>query len=111
MREVNVPFRIKVHGAADGTPFPEGYWIESYDVDTVPKVKASTFNADGTVTIHGVHGGRITLTKLPEKALQFPSTAEAFKAWNTVSLRVPRRPDGKWNKPLTALTVEVEPCE
>ena len=41
-----------------------------------------------------------------EEAARY-TTEEAFELWRAVDPRVPVRPDGKPNRPLTAFTVEV----
>ena len=100
---------IKVHGTADGMLFQGELWIESFDVDGVAVLPFSRVNADGSVTINCAFGGVIELTRDRSRAMHFDGTAEAMRAWNTVSATRPRRPDGLPNKPLTALTVEVGP--
>jgi hypothetical protein len=57
-----------------------------------------------------MYGGRITLTTRRSEALRFNSRVDAMMAWNTVSTRQPLRPDRQPNKPMTALTVEIEPA-
>lgn len=42
------------------------------------------------------------------KAKTFPSVDAAMAEWNRVRANDPIRPDGKLNKPLTALTVSIE---
>lgn len=42
------------------------------------------------------------------KAKKFASFEEAMRCWTAQSTRVPFRPDGKPNKPLTAYSVTVE---
>lgn len=49
----------------------------------------------------------VTSTDDVSKARQFTNTAEAMKEWNTVSNIESVRPDGRPNKPLTAVTVEI----
>jgi hypothetical protein len=104
--------RIKVHGLADGTPFPREMWVASFDVDALPSAdRRSYFTAEGDAIINGAFGGKAFLTTRREEARRFADNAEAMLAWNTVSKSRPKRPDGRPNKPLTALTVEIEPCE
>lgn len=50
-------------------------------------------------------------TSDPAEALTFDSPADAFEVWNGQSSRVPFRPDGEPNRPLTAYTIEVRPLE
>lgn len=42
------------------------------------------------------------------QALRFPDSLAAMLAWKTQSTTRPLRPDGKPNRPLTALTVSIE---
>jgi hypothetical protein len=57
-----------------------------------------------------LHGGRglITTTSDIGKARRFADAAEALLCWRQQSRRVPYRPDGKPNRPLTAFTVSFE---
>lgn len=41
------------------------------------------------------------------EALRFPSFKDAYECFLQVSTRVPLRPDGKKNRPITAYTVEI----
>jgi hypothetical protein len=100
---------MKVHGLADGTMFDREMWVESYDVDVEPLWKASLWRKGGGCIVNGMFGGRIVLTPRREEALRFDTRADAMVAWNRISVTRPRRPDGRPNKPMTALTVEVEP--
>lgn len=43
------------------------------------------------------------------EAKEFKDAGEALEFWRTVSKVRPQRPDGKPNRPLTVLTVEVAP--
>jgi hypothetical protein len=67
----------------------------------------SRVNEDGSVTLNCAFGGTIRLTRDRARAMRFANNGEAMTAWNMVSNARPLRPDGKPNKPLTALTVEV----
>ena len=49
-------------------------------------------------------------TSDPKKAKRFASRADAMVFWNTQSTVKPLRADGQPNKPLTALSVSVEPA-
>jgi len=42
------------------------------------------------------------------KAKRFPSFAAAIECWKAQSTLVPKRPDGKPNRPMTAYSVTVE---
>lgn len=44
----------------------------------------------------------------PAKAKRFKNKVDAWQFWNIQSDKVPFRPDGKPNKPLTAFTVEIK---
>ena len=105
---------MKVIGLADGTAFEDEMWVKSYDLSAPPAGTESgfLFNSAGVsgATINGAFGGVIILTTTRELALDWPDAGEAMKSWNTVNGQRPRRPDGKPNKPLTALTVEVQPA-
>lgn len=98
---------IRVYGLGDGTEFGRPLWVATYDVDATPARQQSYFHREGAV-INGVWGGVAYLTIYRGHAMRFANTGEAIAAWNTASTRRPLRPDGKPNKPLTALTVEVE---
>lgn len=102
---------MKVIGLADGTEFRDVMWVRNYDLNVVPLDKSSSFlfNSTGVngAQINGAYGGVITLTTNVEWAMTWDTLAEAMAAWNTVCAQRPRRPDGRPNKPLTALTVEV----
>lgn len=78
-------------GFADDTPCPHaGQYVQSFDFDA-----------------HDGQGfGRFT-TDI-EKAHHFKDAAEALTFWRTVSTVRPRRPDGRPNRPLTALSVELK---
>lgn len=100
---------IKVHGLGDGATFTEPLWLERYDVNAPPDAQRASYRIRDGMIINGAFGGRIILTTDREAAMTFESTADAMTAWNTPSTRWPLRPDGRPNKPLTALTVEIEP--
>jgi hypothetical protein len=101
---------ILVNALADGRQFKAQMWLESYDVDAVPPPdRRSYFTDDGVAVVHGSFGGMITLTPRLADARRFATASDAMLAWNTVSDRRPLRPDGRPNKPLTALTVTIEP--
>jgi|SRR5580693_650977 len=99
---------IKVIAAADHE-FGRAFWLESYNVDVEPTITESVLLADG-VLINGAFGGRIWLTANRDEARKFASASAALEAWNTVSKSRPVRPDGRPNKPLTALSIHVEPA-
>jgi len=79
-------------GFANGAPCPhEGEYLESFD--------------------HDADGGRgfATFTSNPFEAKRFPSRLAALNFWRKQSTVRPTRPDGEPNRPLTCLTVEIEP--
>lgn len=81
---------IKVVGFANGDASAyDGQYIQSYDPEW------------GAI-------GRVWTTADPTKALKFADLAEALEFWKTESKTKPLRPDGKPNRPMTALTIEVE---
>lgn len=82
---------IRALGFANGVPCPhEDEWLESFDHDA--------YNGRG-------YG---TFTRKINHAKRFASKAEAFEFWGRQSAVKPLRPDGRPNKPLTALTIEIE---
>jgi hypothetical protein len=99
---------LKVWAVADRT-FGQDMWVEKYDIEVQPEVLESIIFADGML-INGAFGGRIWLTFDRDKAHKFASGAEALEAWGAVSKTRPVRPDGRPNKPLTALSIQVEPA-
>jgi hypothetical protein len=102
---------IKVIGLADGTAFGKDMWVESYDVNTEPDPSCvSFFRADGVGVLNGAVGGRTYITPYRERAQRFQDAAAAMRAWCEASTTRPLRPDGKSNRPLTVLTVEIEPA-
>lgn len=79
-REIAGPFK---------TTIPDGSWLATY-ADT----------PDGR--------GHAVWTTDAAKALRFDSAGAALDFWRQQSVAVPRRYDGKANRPLTAFTVEIE---
>lgn len=51
--------------------------------------------------------GFAEFTPVVNDAMRFPSVSEAFDFWRQRSKTVPNRPDGKPNRPLTAVSVEI----
>jgi len=82
---------IRAVAFADDTPCPHtGQWLEHFDVDA--------FNGRGWGEF----------TDDVNKAKRFGTFAEAMAFWNQQSKINPLRPDGRPNKPLTALTAVIE---
>lgn len=76
---------------ANGTPCPHAGQF----------LKSANFEAFGGQ-------GHMTFTDDIDKALKFATAGDAIALWGTQSKTKPLRPDGQPNKPLTALTVEIE---
>lgn len=70
-------------------PLMRGQFIKSADVNT--------FNG----------GGDVEATRDPLQARRFATTEAAIAFYRQVSRMHPRRPDGRPNRPLTALSVEL----
>jgi hypothetical protein len=82
---------IKAVAFANGMPCPHaGQWLSRADFEA--------------------HNGQghMTFTDNPRRAMKFADAAAALSYWQTPSRKWPLRPDGKPNRPLTALTVEIE---
>lgn len=77
-------------GLADGRAMNDGEYLESYDPDAM--------NGRGIMK----------WTKDKSKAIKFKDAGEAWQLWGRVSLKKPKRPDGKPNRPLTAFTILIE---
>lgn len=52
-------------------------------------------------------GGNAVTTEDPRKAKKFASAEDALLYWQTQSVTRPLRPDGRPNRPLTAITVKI----
>lgn len=84
-------FLIRAIGFADGTPCPHtGHWLMAFDHDA----------HDGLG--HGI------FTTSVNSAKRFASMGDAMEFWRRQSTVKPLRADGRPNKPLTALTIEIE---
>ena len=82
---------VKIIEAADGSPTPhDGRWVVNWDPHTRYGV------LDITSSINKVFARR------------FESSSQALIEWNTISNVQPVRPDGEYNRPLTAVTILVE---
>lgn len=83
---------IRAVAFANGVPCPHaGQWVATFDHDAY----------DGR--------GYGTFTDKVNDAKRFHSNAAAFEFWRRRSRVKPTRPDGKPNRPLTALSVVIEP--
>jgi hypothetical protein len=81
-------------GFENGTPCPHaGEYLKSFD--------------------HEVYDGQGlgVFTKSLARAKRFDTHEDVFAFWNMQSASRPLRPDGKPNKPLTALSVKIEPVD
>lgn len=67
----------------------------------------AAFDPDGGEAVYPT--GTLTETRDPAKAQIFETQMAAWAAWAAQSTRTPWRPDGRPNRPMTALTVEIEP--
>jgi hypothetical protein len=77
---------------ANGTPCPHaGQYLKSFD--------------------HEAHNGqgRGIFTKSLAKAKQFDSQEDIFAFWKQQANCRPLRPDGQPNRPMTALSITIEP--
>lgn len=90
-------YGIRVWAFADGTPVPRpGEWLRWFDYDASDEGNDyPTGNGDTTPN--------------PAEAFPFATVEQAWEAWKRPSQKTPRRPDGKPNRPMTALTIEVSP--
>lgn len=80
---------IRIVCMADGRPSAfDGMYLWSWDLE-------SGFEA------------ALTAVPDPRSAHQFSTPAEALALWRSQSARIPKRPDGKPNRPLTAYTIEI----
>ena len=85
---------IRAIGWADGRPCPfAGMWLRSFDFDAAGGQGVGDWTRDKA------------------RARHFQSVAGATAFWRTQSKAVPLRPDGKPNRPLTAITVTFDPAE
>jgi hypothetical protein len=51
----------------------------------------------------------LSSTRERSKAKRFAHHADVFRQWKTTSIIQPVRPDGRPNRPLTAVSIEIEP--
>ena len=80
---------MRVLGLGDGRA---SAWVGMY-------LCTADFDANGGI-------GDFTFTSDPRRAMRFADSAALLMFWRTQSTVLPLRPDGKPNRPLTALTVE-----
>ena len=85
-------YALTAVGFASGVDCPHsGQWLETFDHEAYGGQGYGTFTNDIT------------------KAKRFATASEALKFWGRQSTVRPLRPDGLPNKPLTALTVAIDP--
>lgn len=85
-------YAIKAEGFANGVHCPHaGAYLKAFDFEHENGIGWGEFTRD------------------PARAKAFASAGEAMEFWRTQSKVRPLRPDGRPNRPLTALTVSVEP--
>jgi hypothetical protein len=70
-----------------------------------PGVYLQAFDVDKRDARNPLETGDIVATDKLELAMKFDSMAAVMEAWKTQSTLVPRRPDGKPNRPLTAMSI------
>jgi hypothetical protein len=79
------------------------------DDDAVPPgAFLSFYDPDGGDPSHPIVGEATWTLDLAD-AMQFPDAAAALACYRATSVRAPLRDDGKPNRPLTAVTVSIEP--
>lgn len=84
-------YGIRAYGFANGEPCPHaGQWLAHFDHDAYEGLGYGEF------------------TDVNAQALEFHSFEDALEFRNRQSTVRPVRPDGKPNRPLTALTLAVE---
>ena len=80
------------YGATLGGAWPVGAYLGSYDPEA----------NDGW--------GDASWTSDPAKALVFSNATEAIRLYKAIPANRPTRPDGRPNRPLTALAIELIPA-
>ena len=85
------PVRMRIVGVNDPWPGPAVY-LAAFDIDA----------NEGR--------GEVWVTRQPEHAMIFASAQETLTTWRRHSKIRPLRPDNRPNRPLTAYTIEIEPC-
>jgi hypothetical protein len=84
---------IKAVGFANGQRCPHsGQYLKSFDFEAYGGQGWGVFTGDR------------------KKAMQFADSGAAYEFWRTVPKIRPRRSDRQPNRPLTALTIEIEPA-
>lgn len=87
-------YTIEAIGFEKGVDCPHsGMFLEEFDFEYDNGLGYGVFTSD------------------PSCAKHFQSAADAMVFWRTISTTRPTRPDGKPNRPLTALTIAINPYE
>lgn len=84
----------------------QGFAVPAVDCPDINKFLAH-YDPDTGV----VGRGTVRWTPALDKALLFDTQSAAFDCYMLISKKVPKRPDGKPNRPLTAYSVSIEPWE
>lgn len=100
MTEPSTERYVLVHvgsaGIITGAKGP-GKFLKSYDPDWQPEGYS------------GPQSGRAEWTDDITEAIQFPDKISAYRLWRAESKTVPRRADGRPNRPLTVYSITVAP--
>ena len=89
---------IKIIGLADGQASSfEGMYVGNFDPSHSPPLG----HWPQTSCI-------LDVTPRKDEAKAYNDAAAAWEDWRRIDERLPTRPDGKPNRPLTAFTVEIE---
>lgn len=96
--------RLEPYLAEPGEP---GFAIQLFGLkDFAPLGFVSAYDPD-ILWPHGVEmAGCVDITPRKEDALLFRDLGAAFRVWKMVSEKVPVRPDGKPNRPMTAFSCQ-----
>lgn len=89
----HVPVVLRVYATTDLGYLPEPTWLAGFDVEA----------HDGR--------GEASYTNDREEAYRFVDAHDAMREWRRIPTVRRTRPDGRPNRPLTALTVGIEPAD
>jgi hypothetical protein len=90
----------------DAGPRVLGLWTMEAPPRFVGYLKS--FDPDARAPGRPFPTGSVAVTKDPDQAMRFASFAVAFETWRTQSTKVPKRPDGEPNRPLTAFSADIQ---
>jgi hypothetical protein len=93
---MNIEYVIVCRGWADGRPDPdnlEGAFLREYDPEFAGGLGVAKWTRD------------------LDEALKFTDVTEIFRLWKLSPKSRPTREDGRPNRPLTAFTIEIQPCQ